>query len=166
MNYTVHKFLEDLSIEHIIADNILDENDEKLVFDKTVSLYDWYNQNDIFQKMEFQGINLLGVLDDTEFHIFMISKLCEIITLQKILKNKSPKKIVAEKQIIELIKTNPKNYTYQNLLSIAYAKQKKISLAIKTLKKIIINNPNFVDAHTNIAAIINEEYKYFEASKL
>ena len=103
MNYTVHKFLEDLSIEHIIADNILDENDENLVFDKTVSLYDWYNQNDIFQKMEFQGINLLGILDDTEFHIFMISKLCEIITLQKILKNKSPKKIVAEKQIIDII---------------------------------------------------------------
>ena len=56
MNYTVHKFLEDLSIEHIIADNILDENDENLVFDKTVSLYDWYNQNDIFQKMELQQI--------------------------------------------------------------------------------------------------------------
>ncbi len=102
MNYKVHKFLEYLSVEHIIADDLLNENDSNLVFDKTVSLYQWYNQNDVFHKMEFQGINLFSILDDTEFHTFMIIKLREIITLQKILENKSPKRIIAPKQIIDI----------------------------------------------------------------
>ena len=102
MNYKVHKFLEYLSVEHIIADDLLNENDSNLVFDKTVSLYQWYNQNDVFHNMEFQGINLFSILDDTEFHTFMIIKLREIITLQKILENKSPKRIIAPKQIIDI----------------------------------------------------------------
>ena len=89
-------------MEHIIADDLLNENDSNLVFDKTVSLYQWYNQNDVFHKMEFQGINLFSILDDTEFHTFMIIKLREIITLQKILENKSPKRIIAPKQIIDI----------------------------------------------------------------
>ena len=101
MNYEVHKFLEHHSVEHTIADDLLDD-DSNLVFDKTVSLYEWYKQNDVFQKMEFQGINLFGVLDDTEFHTFMIIKLREIITLQKILEKKLPKKIIAPKQIINI----------------------------------------------------------------
>ena len=88
MNYKVHKFLEHLSVEHTIADNLLDEVDSNLVFDKTVSLYEWYDQNDVFRKMEFEGINLFSILDDTELHTFMIIKLREIITLQKILENK------------------------------------------------------------------------------
>tara|TARA_B100001540_G_scaffold172236_1_gene152044 strand:- start:1983 stop:3887 length:1905 start_codon:yes stop_codon:yes gene_type:complete len=103
MNYKVHKFLENLSVEHIIADDLLDEDDSDLVFDKTVSLYEWYKQNDVFDKMDFQGINLFSVLDDTEFHTFMIIKLREIITLQKILENKLPKRIVASKQLIDII---------------------------------------------------------------
>ena len=102
MNYKVHKFLEHLSVEHTIADNLLDEVDSNLVFDKTVSLYEWYDQNDVFRKMEFEGINLFSILDDTEFHTFMIMKLREIITLQKILENKSPKRIIAPKQIIDI----------------------------------------------------------------
>ena len=102
MNYKVHKFLEHLSVEHTIADNLLDEVDSNLVFDKTVSLYEWYDQNDVFRKMEFEGINLFSILDDTEFHTFMIMKLREIITLQNILENKSPKRIIAPKQIIDI----------------------------------------------------------------
>ena len=50
MNYKVHKFLENLSVEHIVADDLLDEDDSDLVFDKTVSLYEWYKQNDVFDE--------------------------------------------------------------------------------------------------------------------
>ena len=74
--------------------------------------------------------------------------------------------IDAEKQITQLIKINPKNYTYQNLLSIAYAKQNKTDLSIKVLQNIIINNPNFVDAHTNLASIIDKNLMHIEALKI
>ena len=69
MNYKVHKFLEHLSVEHTIADNLLDEVDSNLVFDKTVSLYEWYKQNDVFDKMDFQGINLFSVLAVSYTHL-------------------------------------------------------------------------------------------------
>ena len=74
--------------------------------------------------------------------------------------------IEVEKQLTQLINTSPKNYTYLNLLSIAYAKQNKIDLSVKILKKIIINNPNFVDAHTNFASIVEKKLEFQEASKL
>ncbi len=74
--------------------------------------------------------------------------------------------ITAEQQVRKLIVSNPKNYTYQNLLSIIYAKQNKIDLSLKILKNIIIINPNFIDAHTNLFAIIDKNFKYLAASKI
>ena len=103
MNFKVHRYLENLSINHKIAEDVLDENDLNLIFDKTVSLYGWYKHSDVFQKMQFEGVNILGMMDDTEFHTFMIMKLYEIRILQKILNDKSPKKIIANKQFIKLI---------------------------------------------------------------
>ena len=103
MNFKVHRHLENLSINHKIAEDVLDENDLNLIFDKTVSMYGWYKHSDVFQKMQFEGVNILGMMDDTEFHTFMIMKLYEIRILQKILNGKSPKKIIASKQFIKLI---------------------------------------------------------------
>ena len=53
--------------------------------------------------MEFEGVNIFDIMDDTEFHTFMIMKLYEICILRKFLKNKSPKKIIASDQLIRVI---------------------------------------------------------------
>ena len=103
MNFKVHKYLETLSIEHNIAEDILDEDDLTSLFDMTVSLHNWYKGSEIFQKMEFEGVNIFDIMDDTEFHTFMIMKLYEICILRKFLKNKSPKKIIASDQLIRVI---------------------------------------------------------------
>ena len=93
MNYEVHQYLEDLAIVHEIAENVLDNVDEDKIFDKVVSLYDWYKKIPQHQEMEYHGFNLFEMLDTTELHTFLISKLYEIYIIQKILKNKTPKKI-------------------------------------------------------------------------
>ena len=93
MNYEVHQYLEDLAIVHEIAENVLDNVDEDKIFDKVVSLYDWYKKIPQHQEMEYHGFNLFEMMDTTELHTFLISKLYEIYIIQKILKNKTPKKI-------------------------------------------------------------------------
>ena len=93
MNYEVHQYLEDLAIVHEIAENVLDNVEEDKIFDKVVSLYDWYKKIPQHQEMEYHGFNLFEMMDTTELHTFLISKLYEIYIIQKILKNKTPKKI-------------------------------------------------------------------------
>ena len=104
MNFKVHQYLESLSIEHKIAEDVLDEIDLNLIFDKTVSSYRWYDHHSISQKLQFNDTNILGMMDDAEFHTFLIIKLYEIRIIQKILKNKVPNRIYANKEIINFIK--------------------------------------------------------------
>ena len=104
MNFKVHQYLESLSIPHKIAEDILDETDLNLIFDKTVSSYRWYDHHLISQKLQFNDRNILGMMDDAEFHTFLIIKLYEIRIIQKILKNKVVNKIYANKEIINFIK--------------------------------------------------------------
>jgi len=94
MNYQVHKILEKSLIEHEIAEEILEENDINEIFDKVVCLYDWYNLIPNNEKLKFEGINVLGLMDTAEFHIFLMKKLYELSIIHKILKKEKPKKII------------------------------------------------------------------------
>ena len=58
MNFKVHQHLEDLSIKHEIGEDVLDNNDLNLIFDKTVSLYTWYNHPLVSKKLQFHGTNI------------------------------------------------------------------------------------------------------------
>ncbi|MBM15547.1 MAG: hypothetical protein CMH75_05610 [Nitrospina sp.] len=93
MNFEVHQYLEKLSIKHEIAENVLDANDECVIFDKVVNLYDWYKKIPKHEEMEFHGFNLFEMMDTTELHTFLINKLYDIYIIQKILSIKKPKKI-------------------------------------------------------------------------
>ena len=93
MNFEVHQYLEEISIRHEIAEDILDNNDQDKIFDKVTSLYDWHNKISRHKEMEYNGFNLFEMMDTTELHTFLISKLYDIYIIQKILKEKKPKKI-------------------------------------------------------------------------
>ena len=74
MNFKVHQYLESFSIDHEIGEDALDENDLNLIFDKTVSKYRWYNDDLISKKLLFGETNILSMMDDAEFHTFLIIK--------------------------------------------------------------------------------------------
>ena len=93
MNFEVHQYLEELSIRHEIAEDILDNNDQDKIFDKVTSLYDWYKKISRHKEMEYNGFSLFEMMDTTELHTFLVSKLYDIYIIQKILKDKKPKKI-------------------------------------------------------------------------
>jgi hypothetical protein len=104
MNFKVHQYLESLSIPHEIAEDVLDESDLNVIFDKTVSKYRWYNDDLISKKLQFEETNILSMMDDAEFHTFLILKLYQIRIIQNILKNDVPNVIYANKEIIDFIK--------------------------------------------------------------
>lgn len=110
MNFKVHQYLESFSIDHEIAEDALDENDLNLIFDKTVSKYRWYNDDLISKKLQFEETNILSMMDDAEFHTFLIIKLYQLRIIQNILRNHTPNVVYANKEIINFIKkiTNKK----------------------------------------------------------
>ena len=59
----------------------------------------------------------------------------------------------AEVKIKELIKHEPKNLSYKNILAIIYIDQKKIFKSIIILKKIIKESDKFIDAYINLGNI-------------
>ena len=63
---------------------------------------------------------------------------------------------VAEKDVTKLIIAHPKIVTYQNLLAVIYASQKKFEESIIVLEKIIKFSPKFIDAFINLGNIYIE----------
>jgi len=119
MNFEVHQYLENLSIEHEMAENVLDTDDENLIFDKVVSLYDWYKKIPSYKEMEFNGFNIFEMMDTTELHTFLITKLYDIYIIQKILSKRKPKKIFStllENFITEIIDKETKFTRIENSL--------------------------------------------------
>ncbi|PPR47876.1 MAG: Beta-barrel assembly-enhancing protease [Alphaproteobacteria bacterium MarineAlpha5_Bin9] len=78
----------------------------------------------------------------------------------------------AEIIINDLIKDNPNNYVYKNILSIILVSQKKFDEAVIVLKEIVELNPNYIDALINLGNISLEknnlddaDYYYKESLK-
>ena len=92
-NYNTHNFLDEENIPHTNSDEYLSKNERTQLFDKAVSLHNWYEKNKIFQELKFEGTNLLGLLDTAEFNRFLIEKLIKFLTLIRIIQKEDPKKI-------------------------------------------------------------------------
>jgi len=70
--------------------------------------------------------------------------------------------VLAEKKIKKLIKQNPTNSHFINLLAIIYIRQNRLNLAISNFKKIITINPDFKDSYTNLHTLIENNYTDIE----
>jgi hypothetical protein len=102
LNYAVHNFLKENKISHDIGEELLNENEVNTIFDKTVSLYNWYDQ--IKEKLPvYEGITIFSLLDTAEFHEFILNNIYKFFLIKKIIINLKPKKIIATSKIIEII---------------------------------------------------------------
>lgn len=104
-NGRMHKLLTKNKIEHEVAENYASKIDRLKIFDLTVSCYNWYTQNILFKELEFEGINLLGILDTAEFHTYMISQLKIFLILKRVIENKKPTKILIPENFLPAVKT-------------------------------------------------------------
>ena len=91
-NIYVHKKLSGDGIKHEIAENYLSIDDRTKLFDLVVSYYDWYKANQIFKNLEFEGVNLLGLLDTAELHQHLLANLLNFLIIKRIITKEKPKK--------------------------------------------------------------------------
>ena len=103
LNYNVHNFLKKNKISHNIGEDILDEDELNAIFDKTVSLYNWYDQIEKSKIPRYNKINIFSLLDTGEFHDFILNNIYEFYIIKKIIINSKSKKIIANKRIMEAI---------------------------------------------------------------
>lgn len=101
-NIFSHKRLEEEKINHEIAENYLDLNDRKKIFSLTVSLYNWYNNSNI-GKIEFEGVNLLSLLDTAELHHLLMSQILNFLIIKRLIEKLKPDKIILTNDLSKII---------------------------------------------------------------
>jgi hypothetical protein len=94
MDNSAHILLEQNSIQHEIADEKLTDDDFNAIFDKVVSLYNWYDGISNSSEFEIDGINFFSVLDTQELHTFLANFLYDFLIIKRIIEEDLPKKII------------------------------------------------------------------------
>ena len=103
-NVHTHKLLEEKGIQHEIGETYLSEEDHYKIFDKTVSYWEWFKNNPIFQEFELENINLLSVLDTAELHQIIIRELSIFLTMKRIIEKTKPEKIITSSHFSNVLK--------------------------------------------------------------
>ena len=108
--FNSYKVLKDKGIPFRFADDYLSKEERLRLFDKTISLYDWYTYDKSFEIFNFNGVNMLGLIDTGEFHQYIIKKLKIFFSIKNILDKELPKKIyiseIFTKSILTIINPN------------------------------------------------------------
>ena len=86
-DYTSHKKLYELGINHSIAENILNYDERLSIFNIAKKFQNWQD-DPFFNNFNLNGVNLLSLLDGIELHLLIIEKLVNFFTLKKILEIK------------------------------------------------------------------------------
>jgi len=113
----IYKKLLEKNIQSNIADDYLNQNEREKLFDHVISLYNWYENNNIVKKFEFNGINLLSIMNPFELHFIILSAFIKISIIKKIIEQKSPVTIVTTNDLSTYVKEiiNTKNISIKIL---------------------------------------------------
>lgn len=103
LDYETHKFLIKNSVEHKTTDKILTQRDLDEIFDKVVSLYDWYEKTPNSSELYLEDVNILSLLDTAELHIFLANFLYDFFIVKKLIQQNNPKKIIGNSYFMKLV---------------------------------------------------------------
>jgi len=73
-----------------------------MIFDLTVSYYDWYDK-EFLEQFNFNNINLLGILDTAELHMLLIHQLKNFLIIKRIIEKENPQKIIISKNLHDTV---------------------------------------------------------------
>ena len=103
-NIEGHKFLEEKKINHDIAENYLENEDQSKIFDYAINLWNWYNTDVLNKEFAFENINLLSIADTSEFHQIIIREISNFFVIKRVLERKKPKKIILSTYFAKIVK--------------------------------------------------------------
>ena len=90
----VHEKLVSKKITHNMADNLLNQEQRMNIFDKLIEFRSWHS-NLPSNKIKYENVNLLKLLDSNEFLQSISSKVINSILIHKIIENEKPSKILS-----------------------------------------------------------------------
>ncbi len=103
-NIEGHKFLEEKKINHDIAENYLEKEDQSKIFDYATSLWNWYDDEVLNNEFNFENINLLSIADTSEFHQIIIREIFNFFVIKRVLEREKPKKIILSTYFAKIVK--------------------------------------------------------------
>ena len=103
-NIEGHKFLEKKKINHEIAENYLEKEDQNKIFDYAISLWNWYDDDVLNKEFNFESINLLSITDTSEFHQIIIREIFNFFVIKRVLEREKPKKIILSTYFAKIVK--------------------------------------------------------------
>lgn len=98
-----HKLLSEMKIDHSKADNLLNVDERKKIFDHVVSQLYWYENKSFKNDFFIDGYNILEMLDP----LYLLQKLLVILVqfsiIKKILESEKPSKIFVTQNLSKIV---------------------------------------------------------------
>ena len=104
LDYTTHSKLSEKKISHTVSDLYITNHERKELFDYIVSCDQWYKKISNAKNLEFLNTNILGLLNQLEFHLTFLDVLIKIKTISNIIKKENPKKIFISSNLQEYVR--------------------------------------------------------------
>ena len=130
-NINTHNFLERKRIKHYIGENYLKSKDREKIFDYSINLWNWYNDDILKKEFKFENINLLSVADTSEFHQIIIREIFNFIVIKRIIETEQPKKIILSSYFAKIVKQ------IDNTISLKISDEKEHDFHIQWEKMLI-----------------------------
>ena len=119
-----HHDLANLGISHSLSDDYITKTEREELHDFVNSLYNWYDKIPESKNLEFDGINLLSVVNPFELHEYFLSNLITFFSIKKIIEQENPHEIFVTGRLSKFLDSffDKKHITILNDPSLTYEK--------------------------------------------
>ena len=115
LNYEIHRKLDKIGINHIIADNLLSSQERAELYDFITTKYKWFEKNSLSNKFHFHNINLFEIMDTGAIHENLLKTTIEGSIIQKIISKNESYTIICFDEIADFIKKNFQNIKIEKI---------------------------------------------------
>ena len=119
-----HHDLANRGISHSLSDDYVAKAERAALHDFVNSLYNWHEKIPESKNLEFDGINLLSIMNPFEFHEYVLSNLITFFSIKKIIEQEKPSEIFVTGRLSKFLDSffDKKNVTILNDSNLTYEK--------------------------------------------
>jgi len=117
LDYITHSKLSEKNIPHKISDEYISEEERRELFDYIVSCDKWYERIPSAKNLEFLNVNILGLLNQLEFHLTFLDIIIKMRTISNIINIENPKNVSISSNIENYVEQFMKKKNIQILIS-------------------------------------------------
>lgn len=117
-----HKILKSKNIKHYMADELLNYEERKKIFDHVVTKLYWYKNQTFYKQSMINGISVFEFIDPLYLHQKLIITLTKFLIIKKIIETEKPEKIFTTYNLSRIITT------IDNQIPLIYLNSEKVDV--------------------------------------